>query len=102
MPQNPVLTIDRDKAEFHLARLKANPEQDAANRLKDLLESRMPEVELIDALIDVDNETDFLHHFLHSGGGRRVSPLYSDETHSPHWSPSVATSVRRAWLRPPA
>jgi TnpA family transposase len=30
----------------------------------------MPEVELIDALIDVDNETDFLHHFLQIGGGR--------------------------------
>jgi len=74
VPQNPALTIDRDKAEFHLARLKASPEQDAATRLKDLLESRMPEVELIDALIDVDNETDFLHHFLHSGGGRRVPP----------------------------
>ena len=34
----------------------------------------MPEVELIDALIDVDNETDFLHHFLLSGSGRRVPP----------------------------
>ncbi|MBV9171864.1 MAG: phosphoenolpyruvate hydrolase family protein [Chloroflexi bacterium] len=71
-PQNPALTIDRDKAEFHLARLKASPEQDAANRLKDLLESRMPVVELIDALIDVDNATDFLHYFLQSGRGQRV------------------------------
>jgi hypothetical protein len=53
-----------------ISRVKASPEQDAANRLKDLLESGMPEVELI----DVDNETDFLHHFLHSGGGRRVPP----------------------------
>jgi hypothetical protein len=73
-PQNPALTIDRDKAEFHLARLKASPEQDAANRLKDLLESRMPGVELIDTLIDVDNATDFLHYFLQSGRGQRVRP----------------------------
>jgi hypothetical protein len=29
VPQNPALTIDRDKAGFHLARLKASPEQDA-------------------------------------------------------------------------
>ena len=40
----------------------------------ELLESRMPEVELIDTLIDVDNETNFLHHFLESGGGRRLPP----------------------------
>jgi hypothetical protein len=39
-----------------------------------LLESRMPEVELIDALIDVDNETNFLHHFLQSEQGRRLPP----------------------------
>jgi len=73
-PQNAALTIDRDKAEFHLARLKASPTQDAAKSLKDLLEARMPEVDLVDALIDVDNATDFLHHFLPSGAGGRLPP----------------------------
>jgi hypothetical protein len=70
VPSNPALTIDRDKGEYHLARLKASSAQDVAKGINDLLESRMPEVELIDALIDVDNETDFLHHFLQIGGGR--------------------------------
>jgi hypothetical protein len=56
-PQNPMLTIDRDKGEFHLARLKASSVPDAAKSLKDLLEARMPEVELVDVLIDLDNET---------------------------------------------
>jgi len=74
VPQNPALTIDRDKAEYHLARLKASPTQDAAKGLKDLLESRMPEVELVEALIDVDNDTDFLRHFLQTGNSRRLPP----------------------------
>jgi hypothetical protein len=73
-PRNQALTIDRDKGEYHLARLRASPAQDAAKGLKDLLESRMPEVELVEALIDIDNDTDFLHHFLHGGAGRRLSP----------------------------
>jgi hypothetical protein len=42
VPQNPALTIDRDKAEFHLARLKASPEQDDANRLKDQTSPQHP------------------------------------------------------------
>jgi TnpA family transposase len=71
---NPALTIDNSKGEYRLARLKANPEQDAVKKLKDLLESRMPEVELVEALIDVDNDTDFLRHFLQIGDGRRLSP----------------------------
>ncbi len=31
----------------------------------------MPKVKLVDALIDVDNATDLLRHFLPSGAGRR-------------------------------
>jgi TnpA family transposase len=72
VPDNSALTIDHDKGEYHLARLKASSAHDAAKGLANLLESRMPEVELIDALIDVDNDTDFLHHFLQSGQGRRL------------------------------
>ena len=73
-PDNSALTIDRGKGEYHLARLKASSAHDAAKGLNDLFESRMPEVELIDALIDVDNDTDFLHHFLQSEQGRRLPP----------------------------
>jgi hypothetical protein len=32
-------------------------------------------VELIDALSDIDNETDFLHHRLQSGEARRLPPV---------------------------
>ena len=74
VPDNSALTFDRDNGEYHLARLKASSAHDAAKDLNDLLESRMPEVELIDALIDVDNDTDFLHHFLQSEQGRRLPP----------------------------
>jgi TnpA family transposase len=72
VPHNQALTIDRDKGEFHLARLKASPAQDAAKRLKDLLEARLPKVELVDLLIDLDRDTDFLRHFLQRGEGRRT------------------------------
>jgi hypothetical protein len=71
VPDNSALTIDPDKGEYHLARLKASSAHDAAKGLNDLLEARMPEVELIDALIDVDNDADFLHHFLQSEQVRR-------------------------------
>lgn len=70
VPANSALTIDHDKGEYPLARLKASSAHDAAKGLNDLIESRMPEVELIDALVD----TDFLHHFLHGEQGRRSPP----------------------------
>ena len=33
-----------------------------------MLEIRFPRIDLVDLLIDMDNETDFLRHFLHVGG----------------------------------
>ena len=45
VPDNSALTIDPEKGEYHLARLKASSAHDAAKGLNDLLESRMPEVE---------------------------------------------------------
>ena len=74
VPHNPMLTIDAAKGEFHLARLKASPAQDAAKSLKDLLESRMPPVELVDVLIDLDHATDFLRHFIRLGQGPHLPP----------------------------
>lgn len=74
VPANPALSIDRDKGAYQLARLRASPAQDAAKGLKELFDARMPEVELIDVLIDIDNETDVLRHFLHGAQGHRLPP----------------------------
>src|SRR3984893_3443840 len=41
VPDNSALTIDRDKGEYHLARLKASSAHDEAKGLNDLFESRM-------------------------------------------------------------
>jgi len=74
-PRNTALPIDRAKREFHLARLRASPAQDAAQALKALIEARLPPVELVDVLIDLDNPTDFLQHFLHPGDSSRLPPV---------------------------
>jgi TnpA family transposase len=73
-PRNPSLRIDPERGEFRLARLTATPAQEAATRLKDLLEARLPPVELVDVLIDLDHATDFLRHFLRGGEARRRAP----------------------------
>jgi TnpA family transposase len=67
VPQNKALTIDPAKGEFHLAALKASEKPDAIKSLKELIESRLPKVDLADVLIDVDNRTNFLSHFLPPG-----------------------------------
>lgn len=72
-PQNQALTIDGEKGEFHLAALKAADKPDAVKALKHLIESRLPKIELVDILIDIDNQTNFLRHFLH-GDDPGLSP----------------------------
>ena len=80
-PQNPALTIDSKKGEFHLAALKAVDKPDAVGILKRLIESKLPKIDLVDILIDIDNQTNFLRHFLHgsdsgqSPAGRRRNVL---------------------------
>ena len=80
-PQNQALTIDGKKGEFHLAALKAADKPDAVGILKCLIESRLPKIDLVDILIDIDNQTNFLRHFLHGGdsgqspAGRRRNVL---------------------------
>src|SRR5690349_23728916 len=37
-------------------------------------QSRLKRTDLVDLLIDVDNQTNFLRHFLHLGGDSRLSP----------------------------
>ena len=67
-PENTSLTIDAGKGEFHLAALKALNKPDAIKILKDLIEARLQKCDLADILIDIDNRTNFLHHFLPPGG----------------------------------
>jgi TnpA family transposase len=72
-PQNKALTIDGKKGEFHLAAMKAADKPDAVGILKRLIESKLPKIDLVDILIDIDNRTNFLRHFLH-GGDSGLSP----------------------------
>ena len=67
VPQNKAFTIDAEKGEFHLAALKALDKPAAIKILKDLIESRLHKSDLADVLIDVDNRTNFLRHFLPPG-----------------------------------
>ena len=66
-PHNKGLTIDPAKGEFHLAALKASEKPDAVKSLKELIDFRLPKVDLADVLIDIDNRTNFLRHFLPPG-----------------------------------
>jgi len=72
VPQNKALTIDPVKGVFHLAALKASDRPDAINSLKELIESRLPKVDLADVLIDIDNRSNFLSHFLPPGADTPV------------------------------
>lgn len=67
VPNNKALTIHAEKGEFHLAGLKALDKPDAIKILKGLIESRLPKSDLADVLIDIDNRTNFLRHFLPPG-----------------------------------
>ena len=66
VPNNKALTIHAEKGEFHLG-LKALDKPDAIKILKGLIESRLPKSDLADVLIDIDNRTNFLRHFLPPG-----------------------------------
>jgi TnpA family transposase len=73
VPQNHALRIDADRGEFHLAALKRKERPDEVKATKDLIQSRLKKIDLVDVLIDVDNQTNFLRHFLHQGGDSRLS-----------------------------
>jgi hypothetical protein len=72
VPGNKALTIDAEKGEFHLAALKASEKPDAIKILKELIESRLQRSDLADVLIDIDNRTNFLRHFLPPGADTAV------------------------------
>jgi hypothetical protein len=69
--------VDAEKGTFTLAALKGEESPPTVRELKDRLEIRLPRTELVDLLIDRDNETNFLRHFLHTGGARsRRAPTH--------------------------
>lgn len=74
MPQNRALSIDRDKGKFHLAALKGKERPDAVKIAKGLIQARLAKTDLVDVLIDLDNQTNFLRHFLHREGDSNLSP----------------------------
>jgi Tn3 transposase DDE domain len=41
---------------------------------KELIQSHLTRIDLVDLLIDIDHYTNFLRHFLHAGGDSRLSP----------------------------
>lgn len=67
VPANKSLTIDAAKGEFSLAALVGHDSSETVKRLKHLIETGLPHTELTDILIDLDNETDFLRHFISHG-----------------------------------
>lgn len=74
---NGALTIDAEKGTFRLTAFKGEQPPASVKELKNLLEIRIPRIDLVDLLIDMDNETDFLRHFLHVGGElSRLSPAH--------------------------
>jgi Tn3 transposase DDE domain/Domain of unknown function (DUF4158) len=74
VPHNPALSIDPAKGTFRLAALKGKEKPDAVKSAKELIQSRLTRIDLVDLLIDIDHHTNFLRHFLHAGGDSRLSP----------------------------
>jgi TnpA family transposase/DNA-binding MarR family transcriptional regulator len=74
VPQNQWLTIDGERQHFHLAALRGQPASESVSTLKRKIEARLRRIELADLLIDIDSETNFLRHFLHSSETRLSLP----------------------------
>jgi hypothetical protein len=45
--------------------LKGADKPDEVKTLKEIIESRLPRMELVDVFLDLDHRTDFLPYFLH-------------------------------------
>ncbi len=74
VPYNQALRIDAAKRQFHLAALKGLERPDAVKQAKALIQSRLARVDLVDLLIEMDNQTNMLHHFLRHPDASRLSP----------------------------
>jgi Tn3 transposase DDE domain len=53
-----------------IPRLKGEELPESAKQLQELITARLPQLELTDLLIEVDNWTNFTSHFEHAGGNQ--------------------------------
>lgn len=77
VPQNKLLKIDKEKGSFTLSPFEGGDKKRARRikQLRTLLQSELPQIDLVDILIDLDEATGFLRHF--------VSPALKDSKLSP-------------------
>lgn len=72
---NSALSIDTAKGTYTLARLRKTAEDECAGELETLIQNHLPNTDLVDVLIDIDNATDFLRHFVSQAvGDSRLPP----------------------------
>ena len=74
VPYNQALRIDAAKRQFYLAALKGLERPDAVKQAKALIQSRLARIDLVDLLIEMDHQTNMLHHFLRHPDASRLSP----------------------------
>lgn len=67
MPTNQAVTIDTERGDFTLTPLTGLEAVESVEQCKHLIESQLPRTDLVDVLIEMDNETDFLRHFTSQG-----------------------------------
>jgi TnpA family transposase len=66
VPNNKLLKIDREKRIFTLSPFEGGDKKRALRikQLRTLIQSELPEIDLVDILIDLDDATGFLRHFV--------------------------------------
>ena len=74
VPYNQALRIDATKRQFHLAALKGLERPDTVKQAKTLIQSRLARIDMVDLLIEMDHQTNMLHHFLRHPDASRLSP----------------------------
>lgn len=72
VPQNKLLKIDKENGSFTLSPFEGGDKKRARRikQLRTLIQSELPQIDLVDILIDLDEATGFLRHF--------VSPALKD------------------------
>jgi TnpA family transposase len=77
VPNNKLLKIDREKRTFTLSPFEGGDKKRALRikQLRTLIQSELPQIDLVDILIDLDDATGFLRHF--------VTPALRDSRLSP-------------------
>jgi len=65
VPTNKLLKIDREKGSYTLSPFEGGDAKRTRRikQLRTLIQSELPQVDLVDILIDLDNATGFLGHF---------------------------------------